>query len=146
MPREKMVNIPSELNLFFKDKNFENYPIISIPQLFIDKRGEIKNLVDGTIGDVAVITSHKNTIRANHYHKTDWHFIFLLSGYMTYSWKNSLENKDKHEIQVKSNSLLYTPPLTPHKLFFLKDSVFLSISLKSRLSNKYDEDTVKVDI
>ena len=48
-------------------------PIIPLEKPFVDKRGEIIPLVDADMKSCVLITSKKGTVRANHYHKTDWH-------------------------------------------------------------------------
>ena len=42
-----------------------------IDPAFVDARGEIINVFEGTTGHVAYITSQKGSVRANHYHKKD---------------------------------------------------------------------------
>ena len=51
------MEIPSTLSSLFSDENFANYPKVLIPQIFNDDRGSIKNLADGRLGDVAIISS-----------------------------------------------------------------------------------------
>ena len=48
--------------------------LISLPKPFVDSRGSIQPLVDVTMQSALIISSKKGTVRANHYHKTDWHF------------------------------------------------------------------------
>jgi dTDP-4-dehydrorhamnose 3,5-epimerase-like enzyme len=48
--------------------------IVSPEDAFIDERGSIQPLVDLPMKSCVIINSKKNSIRANHYHKTDWHF------------------------------------------------------------------------
>jgi len=45
-----------------------------------DPRGEIMNIFEGPIEHIALITSKKGSIRANHYHKEDQQYIYLVSG------------------------------------------------------------------
>ena len=44
---------------------------IELEKPFVDERGEIQPLVDLPMKSCVLISSKKNTIRANHYHKTD---------------------------------------------------------------------------
>ena len=46
----------------------------------VDARGAITNLFEGRIEHIALITSKKGTVRANHYHKKDHQYIYLLTG------------------------------------------------------------------
>jgi len=48
--------------------------VIPLPPAFVDERGEIQNLAEAAFGSALVITSRPGAIRANHYHKTDYHY------------------------------------------------------------------------
>lgn len=136
------MEIPSTLSSLFSDENFANYPKVLIPQIFNDDRGSIKNLADGRLGDVAIISSQQSSIRANHVHENDWHFSYLVSGQMRYFWKDS--NKEVQSLIVKAGEMVYTPPKIPHKMQFLEESVFIAISELSRSQNNYEADTKKM--
>jgi len=136
------MEIPSTLSSLFSEENFMNYPKVLIPQIFNDDRGSIKNLADGRLGDVAIISSQKSSIRANHVHENDWHFSYLISGQMRYFWKDS--NMQVQSLIVKAGEMVYTPPKIPHKMQFLEDSVFIAISELSRSQNNYEADTKKM--
>ena len=136
------MEIPSTLSSLFSDENFANYPKVLIPQIFNDDRGSIKNIADGRLGDVAIISSQKSSIRANHVHENDWHFSYLVSGQMRYFWKD--HNKEVQSLIVKAGEMVYTPPKIPHKMQFLEESVFIAISELSRSQNNYEADTKKM--
>jgi dTDP-4-dehydrorhamnose 3,5-epimerase-like enzyme len=102
------------------------------------------NIADGVLGDVAVISSIPGSIRANHYHETDWHLSFLLSGSMRYSWK-SLDTEDKGQIDIGAGTLFFTPEKTIHQMLFLKESIFIAISKLGRSKLNYESDTVRVN-
>lgn len=136
------MEIPSTLSSLFSVENFANYPKVLIPQIFNDERGSIKNIADGRLGDVAIISSQKSSIRANHVHENDWHFSYLVSGQMRYFWKDS--DKEVQSLIVKAGEMVYTPPKIPHKMQFLEESVFIAISELSRSQNNYEADTKKM--
>ena len=46
---------------------------------FRDTRGNIQPLVDLPMESCVLITSKNGSVRANHYHKTDWHFCYVLA-------------------------------------------------------------------
>lgn len=135
--------IPKEIVNFFTMENFTNYPFVKIPQQFADSRGVISNIADGTIGDVAVITSVQNSIRANHFHIQDWHLSYMVLGDMEYSWKKSVE-EPWQTIEVVSGEMIFTPPSVLHKMEFKSDSVFIAISALSRKSQNYEADTIRI--
>lgn len=139
-----MVDIPTELAGYFKDSDFSSYPYVAVPQIFEDARGEIRNLADGTIGDVAIISSNSGAVRANHFHHDDWHLCYLVSGEMEYFWSTSLDERKFQSTIVKSKEMVFTPARTPHKIVFTENSIFLSISKLSRISENYERDTFKL--
>ena len=59
----------------FKDKD-----VINLPDNYKDDRGFIQPICDLNMKSASLIISKENTWRANHYHKTDWHFIYVLEG------------------------------------------------------------------
>jgi len=124
--------------------NLSNYPLIESIQTFSDTRGIIINLADGDIGDVAVITSEAGAIRANHFHREDWHICYLLNGKSKYFWKNNLES-GSHNLEIVAGMSVITPPLVPHKFEFIEKSTMIVISKLSRLKDNYDTDTNKLN-
>ena len=136
------MDIPVSINKFFNKEHFKNYPIIQIPQDFKDNRGNIFNIADGILGDVAVITSKSNSIRANHVHNEDWHLSYLVEGEIKYFWEN--ENH-QNSIIIKPGQLFYTPPKTPHKMEFLMESVFIAVAALSRTQENYENDTTRLE-
>jgi len=138
------VMIPDSLSSIFTKEHFVNYPKILIPQNFIDDRGSIRNIADGKLGDVAVITSKLNSIRANHVHDHDWHLSFMISGSMKYYWKSEMQDSLENSTIVNAGEMVYTPPKSPHKMVFLEDSVFIAISQLSRVQENYEADTKRL--
>lgn len=134
--------LPKELSNLFHEEHFSNYPFVEIPQSFTDDRGSIDNLADGTLGDVAIISSVKGAIRANHVHSHDWHFSYLVEGSMDYIWKD-LDGIEKSMTGIKGQ-MLFTPPGVPHKMVFLENSLFIAISAKNRSSEDYEQDTTRL--
>lgn len=108
----------------------------------VDPRGAITNLFEGRLGHVALITSKRGTVRANHYHKEDHQYIYLLSGaYESHSCDVRSPEK-KQALYVKPGDIVYTPPFTAHAQKFTEDSVFLAFSTRERERGKYEEDTI----
>ena len=137
--------IPVELSKMFTVDHFEDYPLIKIPQTFTDGRGTIMNIADGSLGDVAFITSLSGSIRANHFHKQDWHLTFLITGGMNYEWQDSKREKGKKLTIVTSGQLIFTPSNTPHKMTFTQDSTFIAISRLNRSHEEYSADTIALE-
>lgn len=125
-------------------KTLPNYPFIESIQTFRDERGTIINLADGNIGDVAVIISEADAIRASHFHNEDWHICHLVHGKSKYFWKDNLESRSKN-IEMVAGMSVITPPLVPHRFEFIEKSTMVVISKLSRLQFNYEIDTNKLN-
>lgn len=107
-----------------------------------DLRGEIYNLFEGRIEHIALITSKKGSVRANHYHKEDHQYIYLVSGEFE-SHSCDVRNPSKKQvILVKAGDIVETPSYIAHAQKFTKDSVFLALTTRQREGGKYEEDTI----
>ena len=108
----------------------------------VDARGAITNLFEGRIEHIALITSKKGTVRANHYHKKDHQYIYLLTGAFE-SHCCDIRNPEKKQIlHLKPGDLVETPALIAHAQKFTDDSVFLALTTRQREEGKYEEDTI----
>lgn len=117
-----------------------------IDPAFSDWRGEIYNLFEGRLGHVALITSKKGSVRANHYHKEDHQYIYLVSGaYESHSCDIRNPNK-KQVLKVGPGDIVETPPLIAHAQKFTEDSVFLAFSTREREQGKYEDDTIAFSV
>ncbi len=111
-----------------------------------DSRGDIINVFEGQVGHVALITSKKGSVRANHYHKKDRQYIYLVSGaYESHSCRVETPSQ-KQVLQVRPGDIVYTPPLTAHAQKFTEDSVFLALSTLEREEGKYEDDTIAYQV
>jgi dTDP-4-dehydrorhamnose 3,5-epimerase-like enzyme len=121
-------------------------PIVSMPMPCEDDRGVIQTLVDGGIQCIQVITSKANTVRANHYHKTDSHYMYVVKGVMKYFHRPAEDKSAPEWLLVKAGQMVYTPPLVEHAVEFLEDSEFLNITGKPRDQGSYEDDLVRVEL
>ena len=115
---------------------------------FTDGRGEIIKLLDDgktSIKSVLLIKSKKGAIRANHYHKEDAHYVYMVYGSMEYT-EQPVGSGKKEAVVVKEGDLIYTPPMVEHAMHFLEDSAFLALAIKSRHHDAYESDTVRVKL
>jgi quercetin dioxygenase-like cupin family protein len=115
---------------------------------FIDVRGAIKKILDDgktSINSILLIDSKAGAIRGNHYHKKDAHYCYLLSGKMEYSEKPS-DGGTKESVVLETGDMVYSPPMTIHAFRALEDSVFIALATESRSQEKYEEDTVRVNL
>ncbi len=114
---------------------------------FVDERGAITRLLDDgktNIKSTLLITSKKGSVRSNHYHKKDTHWIYMLSGKMAYYEKPVKGSSKVKKVIVNAGDIVYTPQMSIHGTKFLEDSVFITLSTKSRNQKAYEKDTIRV--
>ena len=121
-------------------------PIVSLPAPFEDSRGVIQTLVDGGFQSVQIITSKATTVRANHFHKSDSHFMYVIKGVMKYLHRPAGDTSPPQWLLVKEGQMVFSPPLVEHAVEFLEDSVFLNITGKPRNQSSYEDDLVRVNL
>ncbi len=123
--------------------------IKNIKPEFVDERGGITKILDDgktNIKSVLLITSKAGTVRSNHYHKKDTHYLYVLSGVMEY-YEKPVKAKDKpKKVVVKAGDMVYTPTMMIHATKFLKDTVLVTLSTKSRNQKAYEKDTVRIKL
>ena len=61
--------------------------LVPLDDSHADARGEIQSLVNFPVKNTSLITSKKGTVRSNHYHVTDWHYIYIISGLVDYYYR-----------------------------------------------------------
>ncbi len=76
--------LPMLKNKLSGNQRFLDDPIVPMTKEFADARGSILPLADEEMKSAVLITSKAGSIRANHYHKTDWHYCYVLSGSIDY--------------------------------------------------------------
>jgi quercetin dioxygenase-like cupin family protein len=118
-------------------------PKVPLDHIFEDDRGFIKNLLHTPIHSVAYITSKKNTERANHYHDTDHHYAFVLSGEIEY-WERNIDGTNPRSWIFKTGDMFYTRPQVVHVMKFLTDTTFMTFSKIKKDHDHYEEDVKRV--
>lgn len=109
-----------------------------------DHRGEIKSIVDTKISNVSIIKCNANSIRSNHYHKRDFHFMYVLKGTINYFFSD-LEMKDIKFMKIKPGDTIFTPKMEIHATHFPVDTTLIVSSGFPRDQKTYEEDTVRVE-
>ena len=130
----------------FEDKNLPDKEIVDLEKPFKDQRGEIQPLVDAMMKSAVMINSKAGSLRANHYHKTDWHYCYVLSGQIRYFYRDLKSNKKPKLLIVEKGQMVFTPPLVEHCMKFDVDTLFLTLSRNPRDQETYEEDVVRVNL
>ena len=105
-----------------------------------DKRGSIISLVDEEVRNVSIITCLPKSLRSNHWHKKDWHYMYVLEGLMEYFFVS--KNK-VFFMKIKKGDNVFTPPNELHATYFPVKTVLLVSSKNPRDRKTYERDTVR---
>jgi mannose-6-phosphate isomerase class I len=105
-----------------------------------DRRGSIVSVVEEKTNNISIINCNSKTIRSNHLHKKDWHFMYILNGIMEYFFIN--ENKIFF-MKLKKGDVVFTPPKEIHATYFPVKTVLLVASKNKRDQTTYEKDTIR---
>lgn len=124
--------------------DYPNEPKVPLDHEFKDERGVIRNLLHTPIYSVAYITSKAGTERANHWHSTDHHYSFVLSGKIEYC-ERDIDGKEKQKSWIfEAGDMFYTRPKIVHVMRFMEDTIFITFSKFKKDHNHYEDDVVRV--
>lgn len=129
-----------------EQKSWPKEPLVALEVPFADARGRIQPLVDLMMESAFLIESTKGSLRANHYHKTDWHYCYVLSGCIEYFHRPTGSDAEPECIVVKAGQMVFTPPLVDHGMKFPEDTVFLTLSRNPRNQESYEADVVRIEM
>jgi quercetin dioxygenase-like cupin family protein len=118
--------------------------LVRLDEPHADARGVIQSLVNTPIKNVSVITSVRGSLRSNHYHKTDWHYIYMLEGEVEYYYRPNGSDGEIKLVRAKKGDMIWTPPMEDHATVAIDDSVFLAISRNPRDQEAYEADVERV--
>ena len=109
-----------------------------------DIRGSIISIVDDVVQNVSLITCNAGSIRSNHYHKKDFHYMYVLEGEIDYFYKE-LNNDVVRYFKVKKDDIIFTPKNEIHATFFPLRTKLIVSSKLPRDQETYENDTVRVE-
>lgn len=117
---------------------------VALPAAHADNRGYIQSLVNFPMKNISLISSVKGSVRSNHYHVTDWHYMYVLSGSFDYYFRPSGSDKEPSIIRVNAGEMVFTPPMEDHATVFLEDTQLLAMSRNPRDQESYEADVKRV--
>lgn len=124
--------------------------VTHIDPKFVDERGGIARILDQNkykIQTILRITSKAGTIRSNHYHKKDYHYLYLENGKCEYSERLAEREDDPIDtVILQPGDIVLSRPHIIHAVKFLEDSILYAFSTEQRDPNKYEEDTIRITI
>ncbi len=120
--------------------------LVTLPPPHVDQRGAIQPLVDFPMKNVSLISSKKGTVRSNHYHVTDWHYMYVLSGSFEYHFRPAGSLETPAQIKLTAGEMVFTPPMEEHATVFLDDTEILVASRNVRDQDVYEADVKRVKL
>ena len=127
-------------------KDWPKHPLVNLEKPFVDLRGSIQPLVDSIMKSAIMIHSKAGSLRANHYHKTDWHYCYVISGKIKYYYKELNSDKKPDLLIVDKGNMVFTPPLVEHCMKFPEDTLFLTLSRNPRDQETYELDVIRTNL
>jgi len=121
-------------------------PCVPLEPPHTDARGAIQPIVDGDFKSAQLITSVAGSTRANHYHRSDSHYMFVVSGSFDYYWRPAGSDGPLEHIQVETGELVFTPAMVEHLVVFREDSAFVNFSDQRRDQPAYEADIVRLQL
>ncbi|MBT3361717.1 MAG: cupin domain-containing protein [Rhodospirillales bacterium] len=121
-------------------------PLVGLEKPFVDDRGAIQPLVDMMMKSAVLISSVKGSFRANHYHRTDWHYCYVLEGSIEYYHRPTGSDTEPEVLLVKEGQMVFTPPMVDHGMKFPEDTKFLTLSRNPRDQASYEADVVRINM
>jgi len=120
-------------------------PTVPLGNRHVNDNGEIQNLLEKDCGSVTLITSKDGAIRANHLHREDWHYAFVISG-RVYYYERAIGSKEIPEPFVYGpGEMFFTPPMREHAMRFEGETKILTMSKRHRTHEEHEADVVRVD-
>ena len=115
-------------------------------KVFKDERGYLLKILDKGFSSCIEIFSKKGSIRANHYHKKDEHFCYILKGEILFFYRNRKKGSKLNYKIMKKGDLFFTTYDQDHLAYFLKTTHFLSYSSRKRSKLDYENDLVRLNM
>jgi quercetin dioxygenase-like cupin family protein len=112
---------------------------------FADDRGEIIDILkQNNVEYATLIISKKRAVRANHYHKETFQWVYMLAGRMRVVAQ--MPDEAAQEVILGPGDLIVNEPLERHAFEALEDSTMLVLTRGPRGGDDYEKDTYRLDV
>ena len=112
---------------------------------FQDDRGKIIDIIANEPVEYAtLITSRKGAVRANHYHKDTFQYLYVLQGKLRVV--GQMPGKEPTEAVMLEGDLIVNVPEERHAFEALEDSTFLVLTRGPRGGEDYEKDTYRLEV
>lgn len=128
---------------------YPDEPLVPLDAPFVNQNGGIQNLLLSGFTSAAIIESKMGALRANHYHKTDWHYTYIIDGTVWYYWKGAPgtpTEKQANSAIFNKGEVFFTPPMMIHTMFFPERTRILTLAKNVRNHESHEADLVRVEM
>lgn len=125
---------------------FPDQVAVPLDEPFVNDNGVIQNLLLERFTSAAIITSRAGAVRANHWHKTDWHYAYVVSGSIWYYWRPVGSTQPPERRDFAQGEMFFTPPNLEHAMFFPEETAFVTFAKNVRDTEHHEADLVRVPI
>lgn len=134
-------------NIHLDDETmWPNKTKIKLEKAFEDNRGYIQPLVNFPMKNLSLIFSKKGSVRSNHNHYTDWHYMYTISGAFDYHYRPHGSNEDLKVEKFVAGEMVFTPPMEDHACVFTEDTLLVVVSRNPRDQETYESDVVRIQL
>lgn len=119
---------------------------VALDAAHTDARGAIQSIVNFPMKNVSLISSKKGSVRSNHYHVTDWHYMYVLRGSFDYYYRPTGSARTPQVTRVEAGEMIFTPPMEDHATVFLDDTDMIVVSRNARDQEAYEADVRRVEL
>jgi len=119
-------------------------PLVPLPEPFLNEAGIIQNLLLKKIQSIAAITSKRGSVRAQHYHREDFHYTYVASGRVFYFERPVGAMSIPKPMEFGPGQMFFTPPMIEHAMLFADDSLILTFAKRVRSHEEHEKDVVRV--
>lgn len=121
-------------------------PRVPLPAPYVGAAGLIQNLMlQPGAACISIIESPARAVRSNHYHRLDWHFLYVVSGCMLYYEREVGQGGIPEPALFGARQMVFTRPMLEHATAFPEATVLLSISRRPRDQAAHESDVVRVE-
>jgi quercetin dioxygenase-like cupin family protein len=117
---------------------------VELPPPNVDERGYIQSLVNFPMKNLSLISAKKGSVRSNHYHISDWHYMYVLRGAFDYYYRPTGVLDRPEVIRVREGEMVFTPPMEDHATVFVEETELLVVSRNPRDQATYEADVRRV--
>lgn len=134
----------AEYTRLVDQERYPDDPHVPLEAPFVNAAGSILNVLLERFTSVAFIESRPGAVRANHYHKTDWHYAFVLTGSIVYGWRAADSAEQVRVRTFTAGQLFFTPPMVAHVMHFPEPATFMTFARNKRDHESHESDVVRV--